>query len=160
MRPRFLSFLSLIVAVFLIVEMQALYAGAAYVLPADRIPIEQPRYSGQWNAYDLAVGFSYSRNGRQMDISGIIRFASFWRLGFARLESFYFGVIFLDKNGMILEKTGLATDRGSFDPTRFNRRINLPPGAAFMAFDYQGQAAEIGNERGGGTTSFWYYPIH
>ena len=53
----------------------------------------------------------------------------------------------------------LATNRDSFDPIPFTRRINLPAKAVSIAFSYQGKAIEGADEGGGGITSFWFYPI-
>ncbi len=58
-----------------------------------------------------------------MDLSGNIRFANFLTLGYSRLQDFRLGAIFLDENGKVLEEIGLATNRGSFHPIPFHRRI-------------------------------------
>jgi hypothetical protein len=128
-------------------------------LPADRLSIEQSQYSGQWKGNDLTVEYSYSKGQGQMELSGNIRFANSLILGYTRLEDFRFGAIFLDENGRVLEQIGLATNRDSFDPIPFNRRVNLPSKAVFMAFTYQGKAVEGADEGGSGVTSFWFYPV-
>jgi hypothetical protein len=134
-------------------------AGTGSVLPADRLSIEQSQYSGQWKGNDLTVEYNYSKDRGQMDISGNVRFASSLVLGYTRLEDFRLGAIFLDKNGRVLQEIGLATNRDSFDPISFNRRINLPSNAVSIAFSYQGKAIEGADEGGSGLTSFWFYPI-
>jgi hypothetical protein len=131
-------------------------AGAQSVSAADRLSIEQSRYSGQWKGDDLTVEYSYSKDQGQMDISGNIRFASFLILGYTRLEDFRLGAIFLDENGRVLKEIGLVANHDAFDLIPFNHRINLPPNAVFMAFSYQGKATGVRR----GRTSFWFYPIH
>jgi len=150
--------LSVIAVAFFISASQiiAADAGAQSVSAADRLSIEQPRYSGRWKGNDLSVEYSYSKDQGQMDLSGNVRFSYSLVMGYTDLRSFQLGAIFLDENGKVLEETGLATNRGSFDPIPFSRRINLPPNAVFMAFRYQGTATDVGRDK----TSFWFSPIH
>jgi hypothetical protein len=91
-----------------------------------------------------------------MDLSGNVLFSYSLTMGYTNLLDFRLGAIFLDENGRVLEEIELATNRGSFDPISFSRRINLPPNAVFMAFIYQGEAAEAHRNK----TSFWFNPIH
>ncbi len=91
-----------------------------------------------------------------MDLSGKVRFSYSPIMGYTGQRDFRLGAIFLDESGRVLEEIGLATNRDSFDPIPFNRRINLPPDAVLMAFSYQGKAVDEGR----GETSFWFYPIH
>ena len=159
MKTRFL-FLSLaIAAALLIPASQTIGAGGSThsVSPVDRISIDQPRSSGQWKAHELTVNYSYSKDQGQIDLSGNIVFANFLVLGYARLQDFRLGVIFLDANGKVIEETGLATNRGAFDPIPFKRRVSLPPNAASMAFSYQGDGIESG--MASGRTSFSFSPV-
>jgi len=87
-------------------------------------------------------------------MSGKIVFANFLVLGYALLQDFRLGVIFLDENGRVLEETGLVTNRGSFDPFPFKRRIKLPPNAVSMAFSYEGNAIESGKDTSRTSLSF------
>jgi hypothetical protein len=136
----------------------AVEAGGRSVLPADRLSLELPQYSGQWKGNDIAVEYSYSKDQGQMDLSGNIRFSNALTLGYSRLQEFRLGAIFLDQNGRVLTEVGLVTNRDSFDPISFHRRISLPPNAVFMAFSYEGIAIE--SSKSGGRTSFSFYPIH
>ncbi|MGO9311366.1 MAG: hypothetical protein ACLQBD_17950 [Syntrophobacteraceae bacterium] len=149
---------SVIAAAFFVSASQiiAADAGAQSVSAADRLSIKQPRYSGRWKGNDLSVEYSYSKDQGQMDLSGNVRFSYSLVMGYTDLRSFQLGAIFLDENGKVLEEIGLATNRGSFDPIPFSRRINLPPNAVFMAFRYQGTATDVGRDK----TSFWFSPIH
>ncbi len=131
-------------------------AGAQSVPAADRLSIEQPRYSGQWKGNDITVEYSYSKDQGQMDLSGNVRFSYSLTMGYTDLRNFRLSAIFLDENGKVLEEIGLATNRGSLDPFPFDRRINLPSNAVFMAFSYQGTATDLGRDK----TSFWFSPIH
>ncbi len=149
---------SVIAAAFFVSASQiiAADAGAQSVSAADRLSIKQPRYSGRWKGNDLSVEYSYSKDQGQMDLSGNVWFSYSLVMGYTDLRSFQLGAIFLDENGKVLEEIGLATNRGSFDPIPFSRRINLPPNAVFMAFRYQGTATDVGRDK----TSFWFSPIH
>ncbi|MGA3115821.1 MAG: hypothetical protein ABSF90_15475 [Syntrophobacteraceae bacterium] len=154
-----LLFLSSVIAVAFFISASQIIganAGAQSVSAPDRLSIEQPRYSGQWKGNDLSVEYRYSKDQGQMDLSGNIRFAYSMTMGYTNLQDFRLGAIFLDKNGKVLKEIGLATNRDAFDPIPFNRRINLPSDAVFMAFSYQGKACDEGR----GKTSFWFYPIH
>ena len=158
MRTGLLFLPSVIAVVFFISASQiiAADAGAQSVSAADRVSIEQPRYSGQWKGNDLTVEYRYSKDQGQMDLSGNVRFSYSLIMGYTNLRNFRLGAIFLDENGKVLEETGLATNRGSLDPFPFNRRINLPSNAVFMAFSYQGTATDVGRDK----SSFWFSPIH
>ena len=87
---------------------------------------------------------------------GNVRFSYSIIMGYTELRNFRLGAIFLDENGKVLEETGLAASRGSFDPIPFSRRLNLPPNAVSMAFSYQGTASDVGRDK----TSFWFSPVH
>jgi len=99
---------------------------------------------------------NYSKDQGQTDLSGSVRFADYF-MGYSRLQDFRLEAILLDENGTVLQKIGLATNRGSFDPMPFHSKLKLPPNAVFMAFSYQGTAGESGM---GGNTSFSFSPIH
>ena len=158
MRTGLLFLSSVIAAAFFISASQiiAADAGAQSVSAADRLSIEQPRYSGRWKGNDLSVEYRYSKDQGQMDLSGNVRFSYSLVMGYTDLRNFRLGAIFLDENGKVLEEIGLATNRGSFDPIPFSRRINLPPNAVSMAFSYQGTATDVGRDK----TSFWFSPVH
>ena len=158
MRTGMLFLRSVMVAAFFISAPRiiAADAGAGSVSAANRLSIEQPRYSGLWKGNDLSVEYRYSKDQGQMDLSGNVRFSYSLVMGYTDLRNFRLGAIFLDENGKVLEEIGLATDRGSLDPIPFSRRINLPANAVSMAFSYQGIATDVGRDR----TSIWFYPIH
>jgi hypothetical protein len=158
MRTGMLFLSSVIAVAFFISASQIIVADAdaQSVSVADRLSIEQPRYSGQWKGNDITVEYRYSHDHGQMDLSGNVRFSYSLIMGYTNLLDFRLGAIFLDENGRVLEEIELATNRGSFDPISFSRRINLPPNAVFMAFSYQGEAAEAHRNK----TSFWFNPIH
>ncbi len=158
MRTGLLFLSSVFAAAFFICASQSIAAdaGVQSVSAADRVSIEQPRYSGRWKGNDLTVEYHYSRDQGYMDLSGNVRFSYSLIMGYTDLRNFRLGALFLDENGKVLEETGLATNRGSFDPIPFNRRINLPSNAVFMAFSYQGTATDVGRDK----TSFWFSPIH
>ncbi len=159
MKAEILSLSFAIVAALFIPASQTIAAGssARTVSPEHRIQIEQPRNSGQWKAHDITVDYSYSKDQGQIDLSGKVAFASFFLMGYSRLQDFRLALIFLDENGRVIEEVGLVTNRGSLDPFPFNRRIKLPPGAASVAFSYDGNAIESGMA-GGGHTSFSFTP--
>ena len=158
MRPGWL-FLSPVIAVAFFIsasQITAADAGAQFVSVVDRLSIEHPRFSGQWKGNDLSVEYSYSKDQGQMELSGKARFSYSLSMGYSNLQDFHLGAIFLDENGKVLEQIGLATNLDTLDPVPFNRRINLPPNAVFMAFSYQGIASDAGR----GKTTFWFDPIH
>lgn len=135
-------------------------AKAHYVWAEDRLSIAQSQDSVTWEGRDLSVAFSYSKYQGQWDVSGTIEFSFSMIMNYSSLQNFQLAVIFVDENGRVLEETGLATGRGSFDPISFHRQISLPAKTAFIAFHYQGTAIASGHHGGGGPTSFWFYPVH
>ncbi len=135
-------------------------AAAGYVPPPDRLSVTRPAYTGKWKADDLSVKYSYSRNQEQIDLSGKVRFSYSLVMGYTLLDNFNLSAVILDENGRVLEQTGLVTDLGSLDPIPFHRRFKLPPGAAYIAFSYQGTVSDSGGGDGADTTNFWHDPIH
>jgi hypothetical protein len=158
MRTGFLFLARVIVAAIFISASPVIASDAVAqsVSAADRLSIEQPQNSGRWKGNDLTVEYRYSKDQAQMDLSGNVRFSYSISMGYTELRNFRLGAIFLDENGKVLEETGLAASRGSFDPIPFSRRINLPPNAVSMAFSYQGTASDVGRDK----TSFWFSPVH
>jgi hypothetical protein len=72
-------------------------------------------------------------------------------------------VFLTDQDGNILQDRGITTP-GSDDPNnrmRFSEKITLPPGTAYMAFSYSGEARSSGSRQDGGAavTSFWAIPV-
>ena len=154
-----LLFLAPVIAVAIFISASRIItadAVAQSVSAPDRLSIEEPRYSGRWKGDDLTVEYRYSRDRGQMDLSGNVRFSYSLTMGYTELRNFHLGAVFLDENGKVLEETGLASNRGSFDPIPFNRRINLPPNAVSMAFSYQGTATDVRRDR----TPVWFSPVH
>ncbi len=150
---RFFIFWLLLIAGF---QINANSAKAGFVAPADRLSIDQPQFSGQWKGPYVTVQYKYIRGQGNIDLSGAVTFAYTMVMGYTLLDNFRIGAIFLDKNGRVLKETGLATDRDSFEAIHFDKVINLPFNAVFMAFDYQGEAGGSHS----GPTSFWFYPIN
>jgi len=161
MKTRFLSVSSILAVALLIAGTLIIGADAATktVSPENRLSIAQPKESGQWKAYDLTIEYTYSRNQGHLDLSGNVRFASYLTLGYARLDNFRLGAVFLDENGKVLQEIGLTTNRGSLEPISFNRKIDLPQNAVYMAFSYDGKAISAGG-MGAGPITFTFYPIH
>jgi hypothetical protein len=160
MKTGFLCILSVTLVILFMAALQIIpaHAGPRSVSPEHRLSIAEPRNSGQWKGNDLAVEYSYSKDQGKMDISGNVEFSTSMVLGYARMEDFRLSAIFLDENGRVLQEIGLVTNRGSFEPLSFKRKIDLPANAAFMAFSYQGKGIDSGGN-GVSHTSFYFSPV-
>jgi hypothetical protein len=154
-----LFFISPLMAVAFFISQSQIIASnaeAQFVSAADRLSIEQPRYSGEWKGNDISVEYRYSKADGQMDLSGNVQFSFPLVMGYTNLLDFRLGAILLDKDGRVLREVGLVANRGTLDPFSFSRSINLPQNAVFMAFTYQGDVAEAYRN----TTSIWFSPVH
>lgn len=146
---------SVIFAALFFTASHACYAAEGLVQAADRIPIQQPKSSGEWKGSDLSVKYDYSVNNGQMDLSGRIEFAYSMTMGYSELRDLHLSVVFADQNGSVVGNAPLVI-KTSLRPSDFHDRIAVPPGAKIMAFKYDGVA--IGST-GRNPTSFWHDPV-
>lgn len=138
------------------------YKGAK-VREAYRIALEDgTQRSALYRSSDLTIDYHVSRNGDELQLSGVAEYTHKIKNGFTFIPYFHLSVFLTDQHGNILEEKGVTT-HGSDDPNsrmRFSEKIPLPPGTAKMAFSYSGQARSGGGRQdgGGGFTSFWEVP--
>jgi len=140
------------------------YKGAK-VREAYRIALaDGTQRSALYRSPDLTIDYRVSRDGDELQLSGVAEYTQKIKNGFTFIPYFHLSVFLIDQHGNILEEKGITT-HGSDDPNsrmRFSEKIPLPPGTAKMAFSYSGQARSGGGGRqdgGGGFTSFWEVPI-
>ena len=77
---------------------------------------------------------------------------------------FHLSVFLADAQGAVLENRGIVTSGYGYpdDDMRFRDKIMLPPGTAYMAFAYSGEARDNGgghDDGGAVDISFWEYPV-
>jgi hypothetical protein len=138
------------------------YKGAK-VRDAYRITLaDGTQRSARYQASDLTIDYEVSRNGDELQLSGVAEYTQKIRNAYTYIPYFHLSVFLTDQYGNVLEDRGITTP-GSDDPNsrmRFSEKIPLPPGTANMAFSYSGQARASGRQEGGGAyTSFWEVPI-
>jgi hypothetical protein len=134
------------------------------VRPASRVAVaDGASLSETYRAPDLVIDYHASRNGDELQLSGVADYTAQIRNAYVLIPYFHLSVFLTDQYGNILEDRGITTP-GSDDPNnrmRFSEKIKLPPGTASMAFSYSGEARSSGSrdEGGGGVSSFWSIPV-
>jgi hypothetical protein len=140
------------------------------IRPGAEIPIVAgEQQSGFYQSRDVTVNYSYLRSGGQMQIEGVVRFASHLQFNFTIIPYFNLQLLLADSQGVIVgsRNIGGGSFRSPDADLTFRDRFELPPCAELMAFAYTGQATEggggmLGRGRRGGDgveTSFWEYPV-
>ncbi len=118
--------------------------------------------SASYQAPDLIIRYEILRIGDELRLSGTAEYTPKIRNGYSQVTYFHLSVFLIDQYGKILQDKGIMTP-GSDDPNnqmRFNEKIQLPRGTAYMAFSYNGQARVAGSRKdSSGETSFWDVPI-
>ncbi|MHC1726921.1 MAG: hypothetical protein AB9866_13095 [Syntrophobacteraceae bacterium] len=145
-----------------VLQANAQKARGGTVKPDQRIALADSA-KGTWAGQDVSIDYQYTRNQSGMSITGAVNFEDSIRYNYNRITYFQAEMIFADSDGRVLGSSGLMTTRQShFDPAKFTRQVAVPPGAAFFAFSYKGEAVEaMGRRRGGGgnPTYIWSYPV-
>ena len=130
--------------------------------PANQIVLNaQGQQSGQFNAPDLTVNYTYVRSGSDMQINGSIQFGMAIQANYAVVQTFQLGLALADAQGNVLGQQGLATAYANNvgDTINFSTSVVVPPQAASMAFTYTGQAYASGSSGGPDPTNFSFYPF-
>ena len=129
--------------------------------PANQIALNaQGQQSGQFNAPDLTVNYTYVRTGGEMQLTGDVQFGMTIQANYSVVQSFQLGLALADAQGNVLAEQGVTTgfDNNVGDTINFSKSVVVPPQTASMAFTYTGQAYASG--RGGSDpTNFWFSPF-
>jgi hypothetical protein len=151
-------------SVLLILLLAATFAvarGGKKLNPANQIVLTtQGQKSGQFNAPDLTINYTYVRTGGNMQLNGNVQFGMSMQGNFAVVQTFELSVALADAHGRVLREQPLtsAFDTNVGDTISFNKSVVVPAQTAAMAFTYTGQASGAG--RGGSDpTNFWFYPF-
>ena len=116
--------------------------------PANQIVLNaQGQQSGQFNAPDLTVNYTYVRSGSDMQLNGTIQFGMTIQANYAGVQTFQLGLALADGQGKVLGQQQItsAFDNNVGDTIKFNTPVVVPPQTAFMAFTYSGQAYAAGS---------------
>jgi hypothetical protein len=129
--------------------------------PASQIVLNaQGQQSGQFNAPDLTVNYTYTRTGGNMQLTGNVQFGMTIQANYAVVQTFQLSVALADAQGNVLGEQGITTasDNNVGDTINFSTSVTVPAQTASMAFSYTGQAYAAG--RGGSDpTNFWFSPF-
>lgn len=130
--------------------------------PAHQIVLNaQGQQSGQFNAPDLTVNYTYVRSGGDMRLTGNVQFGMTIQANYAVVQTFQLGLALADAQGNVLGQQGLATayDKNVGDTIKFSTSVAVPAQTASMAFTYTGQAYAEGSG-GPDPTNFYFYPFN
>jgi hypothetical protein len=151
-------------SVFLILSMAVAFtvSGQGKMLnPANKIVLNtQGQLSGQFNAPDLTVNYTYIRTGGEMQLTGNVQFGMTIQANYSVVQTFQLGLALADGQGNVLAEEGITTgfDNNVGDTINFSKSVVVPAQTASMAFTYTGQALAAG--RGGADpTNFYFYPF-
>lgn len=129
--------------------------------PANRIVLNaQGQQSGQFNAPDLTVNYTYVRTGSTMQLNGNLQFDMGMQGNCDVVQTFQLGPAMAESQGNVLGEQGVTTasDNDVDDTTNFTTSVLVPAQTASMAFTYTGPAYGAG--RGDSDpTNFWFYPF-
>jgi hypothetical protein len=120
--------------------------------------------TASYQSRDLVIDYQVLRNKDELQISGMAQFTSRLRTGFTSIPYFHLSVFLADAQGTVLANRGIVTSGYGYpdDDMRFRDKIMLPPGTAYMAFGYSGEARDSGgghDDGGAVEISFWEYPV-
>ncbi len=115
--------------------------------------------AGRYQSNDVVIDYKYVRSGDNMQLSGVLQFATAIQANFVIVRTFQLGLVLADAQGNILGRQGLATSYNDNvgDSISFSSSILVPPQATAMAFSYTGQAYNSG--RDSNPTNFWLDPV-
>ena len=129
--------------------------------PANQIALNaQGQQSGQFNAPDLTVNYTYVRTGGNMQLTGNVQFGMTIQANYAAVQTFKLGLALADAQGNVLGQQQITSvfDNNVGDTIKFNTPVAVPPQTAFMAFTYTGQAY-AGGPGNSDVTNFWFSPF-
>ncbi len=129
--------------------------------PASQIVLNaEGQQSGQFNAPDLTVSYTYVRSGGTMQLTGNVQFGMTIQANYAVVQTFQLGLALADARGNVLGQQGLATayDKNVGGTINFSTSVAVPAQTASMAFTYTGQAYAEGSG-GPDPTNFFFYPF-
>lgn len=160
-RPIHTVFILLLIS---LTSCQGAYYGFAnkYVNDMDRLPIgDMARQYRLWQGPDVLVDYTSIINNGRLDISGNITFADRITYNFPTIKYFHLDILFVDSQGKVLSVIGVISGSAldSRDRLAFSRVVPVPDRAASFAFSYSGDAVGDDDD-GGGSNSFWHFPVH
>lgn len=143
---------------------QGAYYGYAnkYVNDMDRVPIsDMTQQYRLWQGPDLMIDYTSIINNGRLNLSGTIAFADRVTYNFPRIKYFHLDILFVDSQGKVLSAFGVisGTALDSRDRLAFSRVVPVPDRAVSFAFSYSGDAVGDDDD-GGGSNSFWHFPVH
>jgi hypothetical protein len=133
--------------------------GGGVVAAEKRIPFSPGGpHRGVHKDNDFLLVYSYVKDGRSLQISGIVELRG-GAEGFGWLDRLFARAYFYGADGRILESRSLLSrSRGrSEESWRYAKTVDLPPGAAGMAFGYSGRVRGVGFDAP--TWDFWGTPF-
>ena len=136
------------------------YQGAR-IAQVSLIPLpEDAAKDDHFETEDVAVDYGYARSGNSLQLSGVISYSSALQKSFPTVPDFFIRTFFTDAQGTVLGYRGIVVSGYGYtsDRMRFQEFVTLPPGTAFMAFGYSGQARESSSGEAV-VKSFWFDPI-
>jgi len=131
-----------------------------------QIPINpEGEQTAVYQTDDVSINYQYLRDGDGLKIAGTVNFGSGTQANFNYVDYFNLSLLLADSQGSIIAAKSLVSSnsvnlRSVNSRVLFNRDLNIPAEATFMAFAYTGQAGlGGGGSSGGGNSQFWEYPI-
>lgn len=137
------------------VETAMLYRGAT----VSSVPVvalqEGPPVAGRWETFEMAIDYTYQRNGDNLELSGQARLSQHYRDnygGVTRMQTYLF---FLDQDARVLETVSIVTPwNGIEDAQKFSNSFTMPAGTTAISFGYSGAVNGMD-----GDASFYELPL-
>jgi hypothetical protein len=138
------------------VETAMLYRGAT----VSSVPVvalqEGPPVAGRWETFDLAIDYTYQRNGDNLELSGQAALSQHYQMNYSgvlRMQTYLF---FLDRDARVLETAFFVTPWTSDveDIQKFSKSYPMPAGTTGLSFGYSGAVNAMD-----GNASFYKLPL-
>ena len=126
------------------------YKGAKVTHENHTILLKQGEQQGVWKTNELALTYQYQITPGTLKLAGTTELVGGFALGFSRIKQLAVYLLFLDKQGIVLESPliySAGIDRAiDTIPMNFERIIPVPEGAQAISFAYEGELRESGTE--------------
>ena len=100
--------------------------------------LENGPRKGTWHTFDLTINYQYEINTDILRLSGVTELSRHYQSGYKALRHFFLTLFFLDDAGKVQESHLILNASASSldDRVAFDKSLEIPINASFMAFHY------------------------
>jgi len=124
------------------------YKGAVVAQKKNRFAFQEGEQQAEWKTNELGLTYQYQKTDGTLKISGTIKPLGGLEFGFTIARSVVFNILFLDKQGTVINTSILFSTGDNYAitdvPISFVRTIPVPDGTDTYSFAYSGALANSG----------------